>query len=438
MRDDGEALPLDKAALCAQCGYMHMSQGTPPDRCVQCNEILGIGCEITNLLEMKTVHTQRKSRISSNEEERRKGGFEVQTRYTFSEGSLPGRRIEREIQDDYYPMQMIYGKSADIWRINVGLRRRADESIQGYVLNTTKQTWASGNKLEEEEQNPDEGDSFQRVIPYVRDRRDVLVITPTWDTDREQMLTLMAALRQGITRQFHLEEREIMAEALPNDRNPRSILFYEASEGGTGALIQLVRESEAFTTLVKHCLELTHHDVQTGDDLGGAIHRTPPCVAGCYDCLLSYTNQMHHNLIDRRRLSPILMRWKDSDSKQISGVFEAEANQLHHMLGMCDSNLERSWLNLLYENGFNLPDHAQFTINEAEARVDFVYADHRMAVHIDGPHHDTEQQRTIDSRQRADLSRLGWTNMVFHHHEDAEAWLKKIKANGWLFGEGNQ
>ena len=109
MREDGESVPLDKAALCDQCGYMHMSEGAPPDRCVSCGAILGIGCELNNLLEMKTVHTRRRDRITSNEEERRKGGFEVQTRYTFSENETPGRTIEQSIEDESYPMMMTYG-----------------------------------------------------------------------------------------------------------------------------------------------------------------------------------------------------------------------------------------------------------------------------------------------------------------------------------------
>ena len=46
------------------------------------------------------------------------------------------------------------------------------------------------------------------------------------------------------------------------------------------------RDEEAFTDLVRECLELTHHDVTTGEDLGN--HQIPQCVAGCYDCLLVY------------------------------------------------------------------------------------------------------------------------------------------------------
>ena len=73
-------------------------------------------------------------------------------------------RLDRHIDDDQYPLNLTYGKSADIWRINLGLRRRADESVQGYILNTTKQKWASPTAEEEAQQNPDEGDCFQRVI----------------------------------------------------------------------------------------------------------------------------------------------------------------------------------------------------------------------------------------------------------------------------------
>ena len=91
MREDGEAVPLDKAALCGKCGYMHISEGAPPDRCVSCNEILGIGCELTNLLEMKTVHTTKRPHHFKRGRTK-KGGFEVQTRYTFSQSELPGRK----------------------------------------------------------------------------------------------------------------------------------------------------------------------------------------------------------------------------------------------------------------------------------------------------------------------------------------------------------
>ena len=434
MREDGESVPLDKATLCDQCGYMHMSEGASPDRCVSCGAILGIGCEINNLLEMKTVHTRRRDRITSNEEERRRGGFEVQTRYTFSGQETPGRKLERTIDDELYPVTLTYGKSADIWRINVGLRRRADESVQGYVLNTTKQKWQNPRANEEADTNPDDGDAFQRVIPYVRDRRDVLICRPSWEADRQQILSLMAALRQGITRQFHLEEREIMAEALPNDRTPQSIMFYEASEGGTGALIQLVKDPESFQELIRECMRLTHHDEPSGEDVGH--EHQPPCVAGCYDCLLSYTNQMHHNIIDRRRLPPIFLRWLNNEGNEKMHL--QYDDRLNHLLMMCDSDLERTWLNHLHEHGFTLPDYAQYSVEEAGARVDFVYTEATVAIHIDGPHHDGEQQQRIDDQRRAELERFGWTNMVFHHSEAVQGWHEMIRFNSWLFGGGEQ
>lgn len=225
-----------------------------------------------------------------------------------------------------------------------------------------------------------------------------------------------------------------MAEALPNDRTPQSIMFYEASEGGTGALIQLVKDPESFHDLIRQCMRLTHHDEPSGEDVGH--EHQPPCVAGCYDCLLSYTNQMHHNIIDRRRLPPIFLRWLNNGGKE--DVHVQHNDRLNRLLAMCDSDLERLWINHLHEHGFNLPDYAQYSVEEAETRVDFVYIEAMMAIHIDGPHHDGEQQQRIDDQRRAELERFGWTNMVFHHSEAVQGWHEMIRFNSWLFGGGEQ
>ena len=105
---------------------------------------------------------------------------------------------------------------------------------------------------------------------------------------------------------------------------------------------------------------------------------------------------------------------------------------------MCDSDLERSWLNHLFEHVFRLPNYAQYTVEEARTRVDFVYSEEKVAIHIDGPHHDGEQQQHLDEQRRNELDRFGWTNMVFHHSEGLEEWSEKIRTNGWLFGGGQQ
>ena len=65
-------------------------------------------------------------------------------------------------------------------------------------------------------------------------------------------------------------------------------------------------------------------------------------------------------------------------------------------------------VNHLHEHGFNLPDYAQYSVEEAETRVDFVH-EAMVAIHIDGPHHDGEQQQRIDDQRRAELELGGPT-----------------------------
>jgi hypothetical protein len=103
---------------------------------------------------------------------------------------------------------------------------------------------------------------------------------------------------------FELEEGETASEALPNADLRRAILFYEATEGGAGVLNRLVRESGKLAEVARTALELMHYSnveaaVLAGD--AGLLQEIPgvPCVKGCYRCLLSYYNQVDHELIDR-------------------------------------------------------------------------------------------------------------------------------------------
>lgn len=116
------------------------------------------------------------------------------------------------------------------------------------------------------------------------------------------MSTFHAALQRGVERVFQLEPSELAAEFLPNDDDPSRILFYEASEGGSGVLSRLVDEAQrevCFREIAKKALEVMHYrlDSATGgyEEAAGV-----KCQAGCYECLLSYHNQTEHGSINRR------------------------------------------------------------------------------------------------------------------------------------------
>src|SRR5690606_20245064 len=104
------------------------------------------------------------------------------------------------------------------------------------------------------------------------------------------------------------EEGEILAEPLPDAKERRGLLLYEATEGGAGVLTRLVHEPDALARVAVEALKIMHLDVPADPALLPAAEGLvdtdgTECVAGCYRCLLSYYNQTDHELIDRRDLA---------------------------------------------------------------------------------------------------------------------------------------
>jgi hypothetical protein len=64
----------------------------------------------------------------------------------------------------------------------------------------------------------------------------LLAFEPQIELQREQMLSLQAALKHAIQVEYQLEDNELAAEPLPQRDLPRYILFYESAEGGAGVL----------------------------------------------------------------------------------------------------------------------------------------------------------------------------------------------------------
>src|SRR5690606_32221473 len=144
----------------------------------------------------------------------------------------------------------------------------------------------------------------------------------------------------------------------------------------------------------------------TGDDLGGP-NADDKCAAGCYDCLLSYSNQFDHALIDRRLVRDTLLALASSTTAAGSAG-RAPDNALRYLDAFTDSSLERRFLDHLQAGGYRLPDRAQVTVTDATARPDFVYNSAYAAVFVDGPHHDADHQADRDAHAQERLEDAGW------------------------------
>jgi len=305
--------------VCGQCGYGHLGQpgGGEPlvERCENCDALLTEDDWVKELYRIETVETLPVERISINDEDRQRQGFELQTTYRFLPG--PDGKIQQHkavVESDNGRLaELTYAPAARIWRINRGWRRRKDKNQLGFYINPISGIWSKQDDPNSDDEPGDESAAIdkvpnQRIVPFVEDHRNLLILSPVKPLSVEAIATVQAALKRGIEMTFQIEESEMVAEPLPRLDDRKSLLFYEAAEGGAGVLSRLAAEPESLAQVASKALEIMHFDSPAGqwnvhqlpqlekkDGLGNAL-----CEAGCYQCLLSYYNQPDHENINRR------------------------------------------------------------------------------------------------------------------------------------------
>ena len=214
-------------------------------------------------------------------------GYELQTAVRFS--NTGGKLKARAVDGAGAPLlTMTYGPAATLWRINLGWRRRKDKEVLGFVLDTERGYWARNDQIDPDDPEDPMSQSTKRVVPYVEDRRNCLLIEPeaAWlaemaPDDREAfMASLQPALKSAIQVLYQLEDSELGAEPLPTRDDRRFILFYEAAEGGAGVLRQLFDTPAAMAQVARTALNLTHFDPESGADYGQSRPIPPQIGAG--------------------------------------------------------------------------------------------------------------------------------------------------------------
>ena len=430
---DGQPADVATTAVkrCGECGYLHeVANGAGADICQSCG--VELAPPLTSLFQLQNVVTKRRDRINSDEEERQRQGYEIRTAIRFAEVAHQAIAITGTATVGGEPrLHLAYGPAATIWRINYGWSRRKDKSQVGFVLDVERGFWARS----EYEVASDDGDAtgprVKRVIPYVEDRRNCLLIAPAWSASRAEMASLEAALRVAIQVHYHLEDDELASEPLPDDRSRRRILIYEAAEGGAGVLRRLVEDPQAVAEIAAEALDLCHF-APDGGDRRRAPGAREDCEAACYDCLLSYRNQPDHPILDRKTISSTLVALSRSTVESSPSVLDRDEH-LRRLSNLAGSDLEREWLRFIHSEGLKLPAKAGVLFETEGTRPDFVY-DHEVAVvYIDGPVHAIPSLAVRDAEKRAAMEDRGWSVVRFGHDED---WRATVARYPWIFGEG--
>lgn len=413
--------------VCSACGYGHEVRG-PVDNCDNCGRALEPTDEIREMVRLQNVTAKRAERITSDEEERQRVGYEIRTTFRFSSvnGEPDFHKAEVKVADRTIAT-MRYGDATMIWRVNVGWRRRRRESERGFLLDVERGYWATNSDVQDgDREDPMNQARIRRVVPFVQDNRNALAFELEAAHDVQVMATLQAALKQGIQQIYQLEPNELAVDPLPSVDDRRILFFYEASEGGAGVLRQVAEEPTAIAEVAKAALETCHFDPETGKDIGA-----DQCAAACYDCLLEYGNQPDHRHIDRQ-LVVGLLRDLAGARTEVSGSRRSRVDHVDELMRACDSGLERRWLKRVHESQLRLPSNAQYLISSCSTRPDFFYGDANTAVFIDGPHHDEPDQQAEDQDITNRLINAGYLVIRFHHAAD---WNEMFDQYSDVFGQ---
>lgn len=434
-------LDTQTARRCRSCGYHH-PQSVGVDRCELCDAPL---TETTyDLLRLQTVHTRRRERISSDEEERRRSGFELETSYRFVDhGDRPGRIVaDVAASDGQTLLEVVYGDAATLRIANVGRRRRKEPADRGYWLDATEGRWLSERQAADTtvDDDLDAAEDVQRkhkVIPYVEDTTNLLVVRFAAPLNAVEATSLRTAMDRGVAAVFQLEPAELTGMPLPDDADRGRFLLVESAEGGAGVLRRLVAEPDAIARVARAALELCHFEPSSGSDQDHADGATERCERGCYDCLLSYSNQLDHHLVDRHAAQPLLVRLAAATTTAGAGGRDREsARQV--LDAYAESSLERSFVEWLDTHGYRLPDRAQVSFDDAKARPDAVYdlPTGTVAVFVDGPDHDHARQSDRDHAAEERLLDNGVVAIVRVRHDDD--WHAVVGEHQSVFGPGER
>jgi hypothetical protein len=417
--------------VCPSCDAVMLGEGaTTTGACRRCGTSLVGHHPNLHAMEVPDMFSVRRTRITSDEEERRRQGYETSTHYE-----------PRSDQDSYRltlpgggVADLTYEHNATIVSINRGARALfADKDNEddepdladlerGFMLCGRCNRWLFGDAEVERhtKEDPeakggrsqgrcskgaDGKDIFRGIHLFAKGQHDVFTVSVapppgTSEDDAEGFyLTFLEALQRGLQVTLDVDADEVDGFLLrvPEDPARRVVLLYETATGGTG-VVRTLTEEMRLKEVAQAAAEVLHEG-------------EPPdvaCERACYGCLLSYDNQRYHEQLDRRLVLPLL---RELQGVALSRVLPPSAGaKYEELLALCESPLEKEILTRIRDEGFRLPDEAQktiFTEDVPVAQADFFYRPN-LVVFVDGAPHLAPDVKKLDEEKRARLQSLGY------------------------------
>jgi hypothetical protein len=220
--------------LCYACGA---GDHRLPERCHACEADEGWRT-IKEVKRIENLSTRPAERITANDEDRQRQGFEIITTFAWSRraGRWDIRACEVHGSNGEAIATARYAAAATLQRLNLGLRRRKDVKVTGFLIEPGTGKWLKPDDADDgspaDDDDPARG-APERIVPMVEDHKNALLLRPSRPlSNTASAAVVQHALLRGLETEFQLEEGELLSEPMPGRDDRRAILFYEATEGG--------------------------------------------------------------------------------------------------------------------------------------------------------------------------------------------------------------
>lgn len=400
-----------KAKVSKSSGYFLFGDEYNRETCPITGENLAgdNGLYVNNLLEMTESSAEIRQRISSEEEERMRLGYDLSTYFSLPKGVEANDKIMVKSGSDIL-LKIMYMPTTNIISVNKKWNRSKREF---FLIDKRFGFWKKESDAEKDEEN--------RILScslYTEYTANALYIQPVKNLGLggDQIISLQFALRRAIEEYFQIEPSEI-AVTLMGQGDASNILIYEATEGSLGVLSQFAKDQSVFRKVMAKAYEICHFN--EGDDT------KPGAGPASYEDLLNYYNQRYHEQIDRHEIQDVmekLMRCKVEIQLNSNGDYESHYADLIANYDK-NSSTEYTFLKKLYDNGLRLPDKAQPRLKEKfglYVMPDFQYGD-RTFVFCDGSPHDKQEIKDRDHKQRKAMRKAGLRYIVYYYKDDFDA-----------------
>lgn len=406
-------LKLEKAKICPKTGYFLYGDeyGYEVDPIIHEELQLDTQKHIhTTLIEMAETRAYELQRITCQEEERTKKGYDIQTYFAVDGGFENTVEGKVSIADEKL-LHIHYFPSCRIFRLNLKWRSSREN---GFTINLNTGYWQS-QKQKEEKIKAGEAENLKEVKLFTSDTSNALYIQPikALNLGSNGVITLMFAIKQAFENYFQIESNEIGTTIMGDEESP-NILIYESAEGSLGVLSQIMDNPAVYKEIMLEAYRICFY--KNGKEEEGDV------LPATYDDLLSYYNQYYHHLIDRNLIRAALRNLMESSVEILANKsFDSYEQQYSFLQGARDKNssTEEDFLKYLYKKGLKLPDKAQPVINDLYVKPDFLYYPN-ICIFCDGLPHDDPSTKNSDLEKRAALRNSGFQVVSWYYRDSLD------------------